>query len=184
MNHTFFIFFTQCLIPVCGLYIGIKNISKIIALRLVLKKLFFTAPLIFTAGIPTVGAALYFHFQQSRMGKIVACLIPLSCMFIFMTDAIGSNAWYYSLYWLVPVCITLRNSRNFFLDALGSTFTAHALGSLFWLKAGMLTAAQWNALIPMVCIERLICALGMTILFTLSESIRTLVIAKQQSSLI
>jgi hypothetical protein len=125
---------------------------------------FFTG-LPLTFGIPSIAATLSWacsspstNTQHRLLNFLVHCLVPLMCMIIFMTDPIGGNAWYYALYWLIPLVIWFMNSRNTFLHALQSTFVAHAVGSIIWLLTGTLTAAHWTTLIPVVAFERLMIA--------------------------
>jgi len=47
-----------------------------------------------------------------------------------------------------------------FLNVLGSTFVAHAVGSTIWLYTIGMNASVWNALIPIVALERLSMALA------------------------
>jgi hypothetical protein len=51
--------------------------------------------------------------------------------------------------------------KNIFFTSLGSTFTAHAVGSVIWLYTIPMTAGMWLALIPIVALERLCFATGM-----------------------
>jgi hypothetical protein len=53
--------------------------------------------------------------------------------------------------------------RSLFLQALGSTFIAHAVGSVIWLYTVPMTAAMWMGLMPIVLFERIAFALGMVI---------------------
>lgn len=165
---------SHCLLPLMGIYFSIHHLAGVCAFRFLIKKYFLTsACFVMTYHTPTLCATLYYTYQQSRIGKYIAALIPLTCMLLFVTDPIGSQVWYYSLYWLIPLATTIVPHRSFFMHALGSTFTAHAVGSLFWLKAGLLTAPQWQALIPVVCFERLICALAMTLTWHVIEYVRS-----------
>ncbi len=117
-----------------------------------------------TFGLPSIAATLSWTCSASAqrshriMSFILHCLLPLTCMTIFMTHPVGSHAWYYALYWLIPVAIWLSNSRHVFMHALQSTFVAHALGGTLWLLTGSLTAAQWTALMPVVAFERFMIA--------------------------
>ncbi len=124
---------------------------------------FFTG-LPLTFGLPSIAATLSWACSSSTqkshrlLGFILHVLLPLGCMAIFMTHPVASHAWYYALYWLIPVCIWLSKSRHVFMHALQSTFVAHAVGSTLWLLTGSLTAAQWTALVPVVAFERFMIA--------------------------
>jgi len=90
------------------IYLG-KSIELINILRL--------APMLF--------AALY--FAKYSKGKFFQAAVPLACMALFITHPVGSQAWYYSLYWLIPAAVLLL-PENLFLRSLGATFTAHSIG--------------------------------------------------------
>ncbi|MFA5306121.1 MAG: hypothetical protein WC365_01590 [Candidatus Babeliales bacterium] len=117
-----------------------------------------------TFGLPSLAATLSWACSSSSqrshriMNFILHCLLPLICMTIFMTHPIGSQAWYYALYWLIPVAIWLSSLEHVFMRALQSTFVAHALGGTMWLITGSLTASQWSALVPVVAFERFMIA--------------------------
>lgn len=126
----------------------------------------------FTAGIlyhiPTFFGTWYLatvkqSFKQSLMSRLVLVSLLILCIIIFVLDTIGSLAWPYALYWVIPMVCMLIPRPHFFLQALGSTFMTHALGSVIWLIGGKLTAEQWLALIPLVMFERLLCAGMMTL---------------------
>ena len=108
---------------------------------------------------PALFATLYFA-KYSR-GKMLGALVPLICMALFIIHPIGQQAWYYSLYWLIPG-IALLLPERLFLRALGATMTAHSIGSVAWLYMFPSTPAFWIALIPVVAFERLLFALGIT----------------------
>jgi len=109
---------------------------------------------------PMLFAALY--FAAYGKGKLVQATVPLACMALFMLHPVGSQAWYYSLYWLIPA-IALLIPEHLFLRSLGSTFTAHAIGGIIWLYTLPTTPAFWLALIPIVAFERLLFAAGISV---------------------
>lgn len=106
---------------------------------------------------PMMFAAFYFG-SKSRSRVIV----PLACMGLFILHPIGRQAWYYSLYWLIPVGAALWKDR-LFLRSLGATFTAHAIGSTAFLYAFNIPAEVWTALVPIVAYERLSFAIGISL---------------------
>ena len=55
--------------------------------------------------------------------------------------------------------------RRVFLTSLSSTFIAHAVGSVIWIYADPATPEFWYALIPLVAVERLVMASGMTLAY-------------------
>jgi hypothetical protein len=124
---------------------------------------FFTG-LPLTFGLPSIAATLSWACSSSTqkshrlLSFVLHFILPLVCMTIFMTHPVGSQAWYYALYWLIPVCMWLSKSRHVFIHALQSTFVAHAVGGTLWLLTGSLTATQWAALVPVVAFERFMIA--------------------------
>ncbi len=108
---------------------------------------------------PMLFAALY--FAKYAKGKLLQATAPLICMALFMLHPIGSQAWQYSLYWLIPAAVLLL-PENLFLRSLGSTFTAHSIGGIIWLYLIPTTPAFWMALIPIVAFERILFALGIS----------------------
>ncbi len=107
---------------------------------------------------PMLFAAYYFAKGKNPLG----IGLPLLCMALFIAHPVGGQAWYYSLYWLVPV-FALFLPQKLFLRSLGATFTAHALGSVIWLYTFQSTPAFWLALIPVVAFERLLFASGISV---------------------
>ena len=109
---------------------------------------------------PMLFAAIY--FAKYARGKFAGALVSLVCMAAFIAHPVGQQAWVYSLYWLIPA-IALALPEHLFLRSLGSTFTAHSIGSVIWLYAFPSTAVFWLALIPVVAVERLLFASGISI---------------------
>ncbi|MCX6775320.1 MAG: hypothetical protein NT130_00505 [Candidatus Micrarchaeota archaeon] len=106
---------------------------------------------------PMMFAAYYFG-SKSRNRVIV----PLVCMGLFMLHPIGRQAWYYALYWLIPVAAAVWKDK-LFLRSLGATFTAHAIGSVAFLYAFGIPADVWATLVPITAYERLFFAVGISI---------------------
>lgn len=116
---------------------------------------------------PLAMAALYFGARRS---KFIVALIPLTCMILFIAHPEGRQAWYYSLYWLIPVAAVF-SKRSLVLNSLGATFTAHAIGGVTFLYALNLSAEVWIALIPIVFIERMIFTAGTAISYVALNSL-------------
>jgi len=55
--------------------------------------------------------------------------------------------------------------KSIFLHSLTSTLIAHAVGSVIWIYTTPMTPAFWYALIPIVAVERLVMAIGMTTMY-------------------
>ncbi|MEK6954785.1 MAG: hypothetical protein AABX01_07265 [Candidatus Micrarchaeota archaeon] len=94
-----------------------------------------------------------------------AILAPVAAILLFITNPIGSQVWYYSLFWTIPVIAALFFANNLFARSLGASFTAHAIGGIIWLFLVPTTPAFWAALIPVVIIERLVFASGISVSF-------------------
>ncbi|MFH1848608.1 MAG: hypothetical protein ABH879_00305 [archaeon] len=107
---------------------------------------------------PMLFAAYY--FGKNRMN--VSAIVPLAAMAMFILHPVGRQAWFFSLYWLIPVAVKILQSKysNLYLRSLGATFTAHAVGSVAWLYTVPMDAGQWTGLIPIVAFERLLFAAG------------------------
>ncbi len=114
---------------------------------------------------PMAFAAVYFGFKysESKTGKVssrLILLVPLACMALFIAHPEGRAAWFYSLYWLIPVIAAVWFESSLIARALGATFTAHAIGSIAFLYAFNIPTATWITLIPIVAVERGLFALG------------------------
>lgn len=110
--------------------------------------------------IPGYAAALYLATRS----RLVRCGIPLCAAALFLAHPVGLNAALYSCYWLIPCLIGMGAFRSFFVQALGATFTAHAVGSVIWLYTVPMTPETWLGLIPIVAVERLTFAAGMVVM--------------------
>lgn len=152
--------------PLAGTYVGLPLLTSIFTLRYLIKALFIgnlLNPFIFQ--IPTFFGALYWATHS----RVLRCLIPSICMFLFLAHPIGYLSFYYSLFWFIPFSIALSRHQSIFLNALASTFTAHAVGSVLWLYWMPLQPETYLSLMPVVVIERLIFATGMTLVYYLIE---------------
>ena len=103
---------------------------------------------------PLAFAALYLSTQKKWIG-----IVGPICIVLFIAHPVGRGAWYYSLYWLIPLAIVFFKKR-LILNSLGATFTAHAIGSTVFLYTIPTTSSMWQGLIPQVAIERGLFALG------------------------
>ncbi len=116
---------------------------------------------------PLALAALYFG---ARKYKYVVALIPLICMALFIIHPEGRGAWYYSLYWLIPV-VAVFNKKSLVMNSLGATFTAHAIGGVAFLYAFNLPSEVWIALIPIVFLERMLFTAGIAVSYVAMNTI-------------
>jgi hypothetical protein len=104
--------------------------------------------------------AAYYWASPSGMVRLG---VPLAAMLLFIMHPVGGVAWVYAMYWWIPIIIYASRTHGIFWQALGSTFAAHAVGSVIWLYTVPMTAAAWIALMPLVVVERGIFALTMMI---------------------
>ncbi len=165
------IFFSgvNCVLPLAGAFGGVIGAGLVFVMRQLLHLLFFkTVSLSFLAMcIPGFCASLYWSTQHYAM----RLLLPLACMGLFIIHPVGAQAFVYSFYWLIPVVIYFIPHNSLFLTALGSTFVAHAVGSVIWCYTVPMTAAMWLGLIPVVLMERTLFALGMVMVYRVIEFI-------------
>lgn len=115
---------------------------------------------------PMLFAVLYFG-RKSRL----ILLAPLVAIIAFNLHPQGRAAWYFSLYWLIPFIGYFWRDRFLLARALGTTFTAHAVGSVLWLYVFNLPTAVWQSLIPVVAMERLLFAMGMVAVYLVLNNI-------------
>lgn len=132
-----------------------------------------------TLGIPTFMATLTIsvlnkknvddNYKYKVYDFLLRVVLPLFAIVLFILNPIGREAFLYSFYWFIPVVLflveTVGKKRSIFTNSLSSTFIAHAVGSLIWLYTIEMTSLYWNALIPLVAIERLVFSMGMTLCY-------------------
>ncbi len=119
---------------------------------------------------PMAFAAAYFGFKLSENKKEnnlrhkvrhrAILLVPLACMVLFVLHPEGRQAWFYSLFWLIPPVAALWFEKSLIARALGATFTAHAVGATAFIWAFNIPAATWMTLVPVTAFERGFFALG------------------------
>lgn len=160
----------HCVSPLVGLYSGIGMSILALCVRSSLTSYtLHMAPLIaLSYHIPTFFSSLYLAtIAQPRVNFLQRAgmsLLIVACFTAFGVHAVGSQALAYTLFWFIPLLSTVIAHRNTFFHALASTFTAHAIGSVIWLYSiGPVSPAAWLALIPVVVVERLLFASGMTL---------------------
>ncbi|MBU0731794.1 hypothetical protein KKC88_02840 [Patescibacteria group bacterium] len=110
---------------------------------------------------PMMFAAVYMGMKNNKLATVV----PIICMIMFWAHPEGRQAWYFALYWLIPIFAAFGKKR-LILNSLGATFTAHCVGSVAFLYAFNLPAEVWLALIPVVWIERGLMAGGIWVSYS------------------
>jgi len=148
-------------LPLAGAFGGILGAGLVFLVRQLLHLLFFkTVSLSFLAlCIPGFCASLYWATNSAT----IRLFLPIACIGLFVAHPVGAQAFVYSLYWLTPVVLYFIPNKSLFLHALGSTFIAHAVGSVIWCYTVPMTSALWMGLMPIVLIERILFALGMVV---------------------
>ncbi len=154
---------TTMITPLAGAFGGGLGVFGVGCMRLALHILLFgkISILFLTNFAPGMAGGLYW----SSRSIIIRFGVPLACMMLFIAHPVGGQAFLYSFYWLVPMALYFVKEKNCFLEALGSTLTAHAVGSTIWLYCLPATPAFWIALIPVVFVERLVFAGGMAVAY-------------------
>lgn len=181
--------------PLLGAFFSSPVAIVLTGLLVATKALLFCYPV--TGGIPTLFATLAWstHTHISTQKSISAHLfyflvhaaLPALCMAIFMTHASVGQGYVYALYWLIPITLYFLHQffkiNSIFTVALSSTFIAHAVGSTLWLFTAVpMKPEQWLSLIPVVALERLVTALGMTLLFLIAKKVFSYAQVNQQAA--
>lgn len=98
--------------------------------------------------------------------------LPILCIGLFVAHPIGGTAWLFSLYWLIPPVLAILRPAHVFWRSLGTTFTQHAVGGVVWLYfVAPMSPEAWLALIPIVAVERLVFASGMSVSMVALETV-------------
>lgn len=132
---------------------------------------------------PVLFSGIYLSKNLEGNKKLV--LVPLACITAFILHPIGRKVWFYSLFWLIPVLITSLRDKiedlignpipKTYTYSLASTFVGHAVGSITYLYLMEIPAKFWIQSIPMVPVERLIMAGGITFTYlAIKKSIKTI----------
>ena len=138
--------------------------------------------------LPMLFAAWYFGTKSTKIKDFwdtknpkdflvkdkTSILIPIAAIILFVAHPVGRQAWFFSLFWTIPIIIKLlpkKYGEKVFLRSLGATFTAHAVGGAMWNYIVPMTQAKWIALIPVVIYERLLFAAGIAISFVVINTL-------------
>jgi len=126
---------------------------------------------------PMVFAAIYFGLTKAKKSDKLILIIPILAIVLFIAHPEGKEVWFFSLYWLIPIIAFFKKERLIF-NALGSTFTAHAVGSVAFLYAFNLSAPVWLGLIPVVFVERVSFTIGIWATYLLLNTVLDKLAAK------
>ncbi|MBI2079900.1 hypothetical protein HYT84_03980 [Candidatus Micrarchaeota archaeon] len=120
---------------------------------------------------PMLFAAYYFSKnKETKFSDRLSVIIPILAILIFISHPVGAQAWYFSLFWLIPIAVKFLPD-NLLFRSLGATFTAHAVGGAIWAWSVPMTPEAWAALIPIVIYERLLFAVGISVSYILFTNI-------------
>jgi hypothetical protein len=167
-SYTMFFSMSNCITPLAGAFAGFGGASFALILKTIYAVLVsggMVSAIRLIDGIPGFFAGYYWVSN----GFFIRVVVPISCMVAFILHPIGSQAWGYTLFWWLPVVFYIVSANSLFTQALGSTLTAHAVGSAFWIYCNPMTPDMWLALIPVVVVERLFFASGMVVLYKLGH---------------
>lgn len=154
------------LLPLAGAFGGVMGSFSMLGMGLLMRALFVGAmPLAFLAyHLPGFCASLYWG-SNSKLVKVVPALL---CTVLFLAHPVGAQSAWYSLFWLAPI-IAAYLPYGLLSTALGSSFTAHAVGTVVWLYAGLLHTHDFVLLVPVVIVERLMIAVAMVLAYKAIE---------------
>lgn len=167
-------------LPLVGLFGGIGSATAVWTLLFVSRLVASSCSVATLAFyLPGYCAALYL----ATASRLFRCGLPLLAIILFCVHPVGSQAMLYSLYWLIPLAVGAGLSRGLFAQALGATFTAHAVGSVIWLYAAApMAPAAWLALMPLVALERVTFAAGMIVMHHATNQLMALLSTAKISS--
>jgi len=156
--------FFEFLGPMAGGFLGMAGVAAVGIAKLAAALLGGTQLTLIDAVklTPMMFAAYYFCKNGARaLSDKLGILVPVLAMAAFWLHPVGQQAWFYALYWTIPVAVKFLPDR-LFLRSLGATFTAHAVGSVLFLYTIPTAPMLWVGLIPIVALERTLFALGIT----------------------
>lgn len=163
-HFSFFDFMAPSAGGFLGSWIGVISVFVVKLTNLFLKKEHLDL-VSFVRLFPLVFAALYFGTKSKKIA-----FVPALCILLFILHPEGRKAWFFSLFWLIPI-FALYFKNRLILNSLGSTFTAHAVGSTAFLYAFNLKAVVWASLIPNVIVERFTFAAGIWVFYLVVNSL-------------
>lgn len=161
-SHSLFFSAVGCITPLSGAFGGITGALALMSTKLLVSMITGSiASSFFAFHIPGFCASLYWA-TSSRIVQIVPAAL---CMVLFIMHPVGKHTAIYALFWIIPIAISFSKSNSLFARSLGSTFTAHAVGSVIWIYAIPMSPDQWLMLLPIVVVERLLFASGMLLAY-------------------
>lgn len=124
--------------------------------------------------VPMLFAAWYFSKKN-----IFNIIIPALAIIAFIANPIGRSAWVYSMFWLIPIITYFFREKSLILRALGTTFTAHAVGGALWVWVFGLSKTIWLSLIPLVAFERMLFAAGIAATYLVFNAVLDVLVKRE-----
>ncbi len=106
---------------------------------------------------------------------MINILIPVAAIIGFLASPIGREVWYYPLFWLIPIVMSFYKEKSVVANALGATFTTHAIGGALWIQFFAPPASVWIGLIPIVIVERTIFTITTVGVYLLAKQVPNLI---------
>ncbi|MFH1785237.1 MAG: hypothetical protein ABH842_02315 [Candidatus Micrarchaeota archaeon] len=158
--------FFQFLGPMAGGFLGVFGVIAVLGAQVLNSTLFtHNFEMLTILRFATMMFGAYYFSRNFKRGfeDKISLIIPVLAMLVFWMDPIGQQAWYYALFWTIPLIVKFIPD-NLFLRSLGATFTSHAAGSMIWVLAAVpMTSEAWTALLPITATERLLFAAGISV---------------------
>ncbi len=164
-------FFAPSVASFLGIYLGMFTLGASLLVGFFIAGKAVTATGLLLLSTPLFASYYFANVGKKRFDPMILA-VPVVAMAIFISIPAGAGAWYYSLFWLIPIGISIFGlGKNLLARSLGATFTAHAVGSAIWSLAVPMTSAQWTMLLPVTATERLLFASGIAISYVAATSI-------------
>ena len=127
--------------------------------------------------LPAIFAAWYFGAKKGKLlfGKkdlspVASIGVPLVAIALFVLHPVAREAWYFSLFWTIPIIAYFFRHR-LFIRSLGTMFAAHSVGAVIWVWTVPMTPEMWTLLIPVVIVERVLFAFGLSFSFIATSTL-------------
>jgi len=150
--------------PIFGVFIVLAATASNFVINLVQGAAF--EPLTLLRLLPMLFAAYYFGTKKKHLGVIV----PIVAIALFVLHPVGRQAWFYSLFWTIPV-IAVFFKKRLFMRSLGATFTAHAVGATVFIWTIPTTPGLYATLMLITPLERLLFASGIAVSFVAANTL-------------
>jgi len=169
-NFTGFDFFG----PVAGGFLGIAGVASVFIAKFVIfafdPKANFTIINILWLTPMMFGAYYFWKNGLRKTSDKLGLVVPVLAMLAFWMHPIGQQAWYYALFWTIPIIAKFLPDR-LFLRSLGATFSQHSVGSVLALYTGTTTAGMWTGLLPVTATERILLAIGIAVSYVIFTNV-------------